>query len=103
MKYPGYWLRSGVLMSQTLTTDNLVNRTAPALNQAFDVYQKRYKAITPRAGTRLAQRDWRGMQADARERVELYKDVVDETVAQVNELLGDRDPDTMIWAKTTVV
>jgi isocitrate dehydrogenase kinase/phosphatase len=68
-------------MSQTLTTDNLVNRTAHAINQAFGVYQKRYAAITQRAGTRFAQRDWRGMQADARERLDLYKKVVDETVA----------------------
>jgi isocitrate dehydrogenase kinase/phosphatase len=29
--------------------------------------------------------------------------VVDETVAQVNELLGERDTDTRIWAKTKVV
>jgi len=89
-------------MSQNLTTDNLVNRTAHAINQAFGVYQKRYTAITQRAGTRFAQRDWRGMQADARERLELYKNVVDETVAQVKELLGERDTDTRIWAKTKV-
>ena len=43
------------------------------------------------------------MQADARERLDLYKKVVDETVAQVNELLGDRGTDTRIWAKTKVV
>jgi isocitrate dehydrogenase kinase/phosphatase len=90
-------------MSQTLTTDNLVNRTAYAINQAFGVYQKRYTAITQRAGTRFAQRDWNGMQADARERLDLYKNVVDETVAQVNELLGDRGSDTRIWAKTKVI
>ena len=90
-------------MSPTLTTDNLVNRTAHAINQAFDVYQKRYTAITQRAGKRFAQRDWRSMQADARERLDLYKNVVDETVAQVNELLGERDTDTRIWAKTRVV
>jgi isocitrate dehydrogenase kinase/phosphatase len=89
-------------MSQNLTTDNLVNRTAHAINQAFGVYQKRYTAITQRAGTRFAQRDWRGMQADARERLELYKNVVDETVAQVKKLLGERDTDTRIWAKTKV-
>jgi isocitrate dehydrogenase kinase/phosphatase len=90
-------------MSQTLTTDNLVNLTAHAIYQAFDVYQKRYAAITQRAGTRFAQRDWRGMQADARERLDLYKNVVDETVAQVNELLGDRGTDTRIWAEIKVV
>jgi isocitrate dehydrogenase kinase/phosphatase len=90
-------------MSQTLTTDNLANRTAHAINQAFDVYQKRYTAITQRAGKRFEQRDWRGTQADARERLDLYKNVVDETAAQVNELLGDRGTETRIWAKTKVV
>jgi isocitrate dehydrogenase kinase/phosphatase len=90
-------------MSQTLTTDKLVNLTAHAINQAFGVYQERYTAITQRAGTRFAQRDWRGMQADARERLDLYKKVVDKTVAQVNELLGERDTDTRVWAKTKVV
>ncbi|MEJ2232684.1 MAG: bifunctional isocitrate dehydrogenase kinase/phosphatase [Syntrophobacterales bacterium] len=83
--------------------DNLANLTAHAINQAFDVYQKRYTAITQRAGIRFAQRDWRGMQADARERLDLYKKVVDETVAQVKELLGDQGTDTRVWAKTKVV
>jgi isocitrate dehydrogenase kinase/phosphatase len=87
----------------TSAYDNLVNRTAHAINQAFGVYQERYTAITQRAGTRFAQRDWHGMQADARERLDLYKNVVDETVAQVNELLGERDTDTEIWAETKVV
>ena len=87
-------------MSQTQRTDNLANRTAHAINQAFGVYQKQYTAITQRAGTRFAQRDWRGMQADARERLDLYKNVVDETVAQVNELLGERNTDTELWVET---
>jgi isocitrate dehydrogenase kinase/phosphatase len=90
-------------MSQTQTTANLANRTAHTINQAFGVYQERYTAITRRAGRRFAQRDWQGMQADARERLDLYKQVVDETVAQVNELLGKRDSDTEIWAETKVV
>jgi isocitrate dehydrogenase kinase/phosphatase len=90
-------------MSQTQTTDSLANRTAHTINQAFGVYQKRYTAITQLAVTRFAQRDWHGMQADARERLDLYKQVVDETVAQVNELLGKRDTDTEIWAETKVV
>ena len=89
-------------MSQTPTTDNLANRTAHTINQAFGVYQKRYTAITQRAAMKFAQRDWRGMQTDARERLDLYKNVEDETVAQVNELLGERDTDTEIWAKTKV-
>ncbi|MGD8381570.1 MAG: bifunctional isocitrate dehydrogenase kinase/phosphatase [Syntrophobacterales bacterium] len=97
------WHKSGVLMSQTQTTESRANRIAHTINQAFGVYQKRYTAITQRAGTRFAQRDWHGMQADARERLDLYRQVVDETVAQVKELLGKRDTDTEIWAETKVV
>jgi isocitrate dehydrogenase kinase/phosphatase len=87
----------------TSAYDNLANRAAHAINQAFDVYQKRYTAITQRAGTRFVQRDWHGMQADARQRLDVYKNVVDETVAQVNGLLGDRGSDPRIWAKTKVI
>ena len=90
-------------MTNDSTPNNLPELAAKAIRHAFDLYQTRYGSITQRAGTRFAQRDWRGMQADARERLDLYKKVVDETVAQVNELLGERDTDTRIWAKTKVV
>jgi isocitrate dehydrogenase kinase/phosphatase len=89
-------------MTNDLTPNNLPELAAKAIRHAFDLYQTRYGSITQRAGMRFAQRDWRGMQADARERLDLYKNVVDETVAQVNKLLGDRDTDTRIWAKTKV-
>jgi isocitrate dehydrogenase kinase/phosphatase len=90
-------------MTNDLTPNNLPELAAKAIRDAFDLYHTRYGSITQRAGMRFAQRDWRGMQADARERLDLYKKVVDETVAQVKELLGDQGTDTRVWAKTKVV
>lgn len=90
-------------MTNDFTPNNLPELAAKAIRDAFDLYHTRYGSITQRAGMRFAQRDWRGMQADARERLDLYKKVVDETVAQVKELLGDQGTDTRVWAKTKVV
>ncbi len=90
-------------MTNDLTPNNLPELAAKAIRHAFDLYQTRYGSITQRAKARFEDRDWRGMQADARERLDLYKNVVDETVAQVNELLGDRGADTRIWAEIKVV
>jgi isocitrate dehydrogenase kinase/phosphatase len=90
-------------MTNDFTPNNLPELAAKAIRDAFDLYHTRYGSITQRAGMRFAQRDWRGMQADARERLDLYKKVVDENVAQVKELLGDQGTDTRVWAKTKVV
>ncbi len=90
-------------MSQDLSPDKVANLTVAAISRAFDAYRVQYTAITQRAKKRFEQRDWRGMQADARERLDLYKSVVDATVAQINQLLGDRVGDAQIWEKTKTV
>ena len=82
--------------------DNLPELAAEAIFQAFDVYQTQYTVITRRAKARFEQRDWHSVQADARERLDLYKTVVDETVVRINQLLEDQVNDTRIWAKTKV-
>ena len=42
-------------------------------------------------------RDWNGIKADAEERLDLYKSVVDEIVAEVGNLLGSRVRDECVW------
>ncbi|MBT8407958.1 MAG: bifunctional isocitrate dehydrogenase kinase/phosphatase [Deltaproteobacteria bacterium] len=86
----------------TGANENLSELAAEAICQAFDAYQTQYTAITRRAKARFEQRDWHSMQADARERLDLYKNVVDETVVQINQLFEDRVKDTRIWAKTKI-
>jgi len=90
-------------MNRDLTPDKVANLTAAAISRAFEAYRVQYTAITQRAKKRFEQRDWRGMQEDARERLDLYKSVVDMIVAQINPLLGDRVGDAQIWEETKTV
>ena len=84
----------------TSSKDNLPELTAEEISRAFDAYRVQYRAITQRAKKRFEHRDWLGMQEDARERLDLYKSVVDKTVAEIKQLLGDQVVVALIWEKT---
>jgi isocitrate dehydrogenase kinase/phosphatase len=90
-------------MTNDLAPNNLSELTAAAIYRAFDTYRVQYTAITQRAKKRFEQRDWGGIQKDARERLDLYKSAVDMIEAQISQLLGDRVGDARIWEKTKTV
>jgi isocitrate dehydrogenase kinase/phosphatase len=83
--------------------DNLPGLAAKAIRHAFDLYQSQYDSITQRAKDRFERRDWPGIQADAGERLDLYKKVVDETVVEINRRLGVRVNDPELWMRAKVV
>ena len=83
--------------------DNLPELAAKAIRHAFDLYQGQYDSITQRAKDRFERRDWPGIQADAGERLDLYKKVVDETVVEINRRLGVRVNDPELWMRAKVV
>jgi isocitrate dehydrogenase kinase/phosphatase len=56
---------------------------AAIVRRGFDAYRSDFTAITRRAQGRFETRDWLGMQADARERLELYTDVLRRVVEEV--------------------
>ena len=85
------------------TYDNLPELAAKAIRHAFDLYQSQYDSITQRAKDRFERRDWPGIQADAGERLDLYKKVVDETVVEINRRLGLRVNDPELWMRAKVV
>jgi len=87
----------------TSANDNLSELAAKAIRQAFDLYQTQYDSITQRAKARFELRDWPGIQADAGERLDLYKEVVDGTVVQINRVLGGRVNDPELWMRAKVV
>jgi len=66
------------------------------LGEYFNYYHQ-FKSITKRAEIRFEARDWHGLQADARERISLYRDAVGATTEQVIQLLGDRASDHQTW------
>jgi len=90
-------------MTNDLADDNLPERAGKAIRHAFDLYQSQFDSITQRAKGRFEKRDWPGIQADAGERLDLYKKVVDETVVQINRVLGGRVNDPELWMRAKVV
>ncbi|MEJ2655901.1 MAG: bifunctional isocitrate dehydrogenase kinase/phosphatase [Desulfobacterales bacterium] len=73
------------------------DQCAHAVFRAFDHFQTQFRLITQRAGERFLNRDWHGLKSDADERLDLYKAVVDQIVAEVKRLLGRRAGDESIW------
>jgi isocitrate dehydrogenase kinase/phosphatase len=90
-------------MPQSLTDSRLANLNANAIYAAFDRYQTRFQAITRRARTRFEDRDWRGMQADAVDRLDLRTKIVDQTLAQIRQRSKNRVRDKLVWASTKAV
>jgi isocitrate dehydrogenase kinase/phosphatase len=88
---------------QKISVSRLANLGAQAIYEAFEQYQERFRDITGRAQGRFESRDWRGSRADAAERLDLYRVVVDRTVTSIRELLGDRVQQELVWASMKAV
>ncbi|HSN73440.1 MAG TPA: bifunctional isocitrate dehydrogenase kinase/phosphatase [Steroidobacteraceae bacterium] len=78
--------------------DALVQRCAAGFVAAFDEYNRGFAAITQRAPKRFDQRDWKGSQRDAVERIELYDLCVDRAVEQIRSTLGEELHERAIWS-----
>ncbi len=90
-------------MAQNLTDSRLANLGANSILTAFEQFQSRFKAITRQAQVRFETRDWQGMQADAAERLLLYKEVIDRIVADTRYLLDGRVENKLIWVSMKAV
>ena len=72
---------------------------ARRIADAFASYNARFRAITRRAAQRFDALDWKGSQLDAVERIELYDQCVDGTVAMLRDLLGEAAQDRALWSQ----
>lgn len=72
---------------------------AQSIYQSYENYQTGFRQITHRAKTRFENCDWHGVHADALERLELYKKVIDHVVAEAKVLLGERLLDRGLWTE----
>ena len=86
-----------------LSDSRLANLGARAIFDAFETYQNQFKGITDRAKTRFENRNWRGMQTDAAERLDLYKKVVNQLEADIRDLLDERLEEKLVWASIKAV
>lgn len=89
--------------SRPLTISRVANLAANLLHNAFNHYQDQFRTITQRAKIRFEQQDWPGMQADAAARLDLYTKVIDATVADIHQLLGERVEQKLVWASLKAV
>jgi isocitrate dehydrogenase kinase/phosphatase len=71
---------------------------AHRIAEAFVHYNTEFRAITRRAPVRFDNRDAKGSQRDAVERIELYDTMVNQTIAQLREDLGERALDRDLWS-----
>ena len=88
---------------KALTDSRLAALCAGAAWQAFLSYRADFHIITGRAADRFLRRDWLGAYADAAERLGLYGRVLDELVAAIRGLMGDRLEEKPLWAASKAV
>lgn len=90
-----------------MTTDfphrHSIDLCAQAILKAFDEYLNKFKEITIRAKHRFENRDWHGMKSDAAARLDLYKNVVDETSLEIKQLLKKQVGHKTIWANLKTI
>ncbi len=80
-----------------MSVDTRARRAAAQIRDGFKTYERDNLEIARRAAQRFAQRDWRGMQQDAKERLTLYGRVLDKVVEEVRAVLGPDGGGTDTW------
>ena len=80
------------------TTLRPVAAAVASIRSAYERYERGFEEITGRAQSRFERRDWSGAQADATERLALYKTHVDAAVSDVRDILDDGVMERTVWA-----
>ncbi len=87
-------------MLQDKQADALALEYAKAICEAFKEYNAEFRQITQRSRSRFENRDWKGSQRDAVDRIELYDRIVRRTVVELKRRLGYLSNDRQLWVKT---
>ncbi len=86
-----------------LTDSRLANLATRAVADAWVDLDSRFRIVTRRAGIRFAERDWKGMAADATERLDLYSKASAVAGRRVKEILRERVNDKRLWSSMKAV
>ena len=76
---------------------DLARAAAALIARGFEDYDARFSDITRRARRRFERRDWKLAHVDAAARIDLYDACINETLAQLEALLGDRVRSRPLW------
>ncbi|MGH8928894.1 MAG: isocitrate dehydrogenase kinase/phosphatase AceK regulatory subunit, partial [Acidimicrobiia bacterium] len=86
-----------------MSDSRLANLGARHVADAYSSFETRFRIVTRRARIRFPERDWRGMAADARERLDLYERASAGAAQALTGLLGERGKEAMVWAAMKAV
>src|SRR5262245_1601379 len=76
----------------------LLARTgAETIHAAYEAYRREFQRITAQAQRRFEERDGKGGQGDAAERLELYRRFIETVVGELERILGDELRDAATW------
>ena len=75
-----------------------VSEAAKSIFAAFNNYNNNFRRINQRAKQRFESRDWRGLEKDLGERIELYTKSVTRSVAALEKSLGSFAQDRAFWS-----
>jgi isocitrate dehydrogenase kinase/phosphatase len=81
----------------TISRHGVAVETAEAILAVYDAYQAQFGLVTRRAGARFVQKDWRGGQQDAMERLTLYRQFVNWVVRDLKRSLDPSHSDHQLW------
>jgi isocitrate dehydrogenase kinase/phosphatase len=84
-------------MADTIADENVALTAAEHIRDAFDDYAVEFRDITRRARTRFIQKDWRAIQNDTRERLDLYERALTLAEERLAPLLEHRTRDRSLW------
>ena len=86
-----------------LTDSRLANLGAQTIHAAFEAYTVAFDRLTERAQIRFINREWRSGQADAAQRLDLYRQIIDQVTAEICKMLDERLLDKLVWASLKAV
>ncbi len=80
-----------------MTAAEMDGQAADLIYDAFNAYRALFKEITRRAQDRFKDRDWQGMRRDSAERLDLYRDVIENVEQRIRDLLKNGIQDKKLW------
>ena len=90
-------------MPANLSNSRIAIVAARTIFRAYESFNTRFTVITQRAKSRFENNDVQNMLRDSRQRLDLYKGVIDRVEAKVRDLLGPRIENEKVWASIKAV
>jgi len=90
-------------MKTTIPDSRIAGLKNKTISKAFEAYQAQFNEITLRAQERFENCDWHGSLADAKARLEAYREIINPTLDEIHAMLGERLHDKFLWVGAKAV